>query len=151
MALEVKLDHTDRKILGLLQENGRLSYAEIGRQVGLSLPAAAERVRRLESAGIITGYHAAIDPAKIGFPITVFIQVQVPVEQYPAFKAFVENLPEVVECHHVTGNEAFILKAILVAFEKLEALVAQLSRYGQTTSSVVMSSLVTQQMNPLLG
>jgi Lrp/AsnC family leucine-responsive transcriptional regulator len=142
VTFETKLDHVDWQILELLQQNARLSYAEIGRRVGLSSPAAAERVRRVEEAGIIQGYHARINPAKIGRPVMVFIQARVPVERYAPFKDLVSGLSEIVECHHVTGNEAFILKAVLKSIAYLEPLVTQLSQYGQTTTSIVMSTQV---------
>ena len=135
-----RLDHVDWQILTLLQENARLSYADIGRQVGLSLPAAAERIRRLEEAGIIEGYYARIDPEKIGLSVTAFIRVSVPVEKYPQFTALVGNLAEVSECHHVTGVEAFVLKVGVTSISHLEALLQRLSQYGQTTTSIVMSS-----------
>ncbi len=148
MTLEKELDSVDWQILVLLQENARLSYAEIGRRVGLSLPAVAERVRRLEEGGIIEGYQATINLSQIGLPVTVFIQMRVPVEKYPPFKRLVKGLMEVVECHHVTGDEAFILKVVLKSMAHLEAMVEQLSQYGQTTSAVVMSSPVTNRIIP---
>ena len=142
MALDDKkqLDHIDWQILELLQDNARLSYAEIGRRVGLSLPAAAERVRRLEEAGIIEGYHTQINPEKLGLSVTAFIRVSVPVEKYPQFTALVCNLAEVLECHHVTGIEAFVMRVVVTSISHLESLVTQLSQYGQTTTSIVMSS-----------
>jgi Lrp/AsnC family leucine-responsive transcriptional regulator len=142
MALDDKkqLDHIDWQILELLQENARLSYAEIGRRVGLSLPAAAERVRRLEETGIIEGYHTQINPEKLGLSVTAFIRVSVPVEKYPQFTALVRNLAEVLECHHVTGVEAFVMRVVVTSISHLESLVTQLSQYGQTTTSIVMSS-----------
>ena len=146
MTLAKKLDAVDWQILELLQHNARLSYAEIGRRVGLSLPAAAERVRRLEEAGVIEGYQARINLDKIGLPVTVFIQVRVPVDLYPDFKELVNGLGEVVECHHVTGEEAFILKVVLKSISHLEPLVAQLSQYGQTTSSIVMSTYIENRI-----
>jgi Lrp/AsnC family leucine-responsive transcriptional regulator len=147
MNLENKrLDQTDWKILQLLQENARISYTEIGRQVGLSLPAAAERVRRLEEGGIIEGYHAQINPEKIGLSVVAFIQVHVPVEKYPQFTALVADLSEVIEGYHVTGVEAFVLKVMLASISDLEALVNKLSRYGQTTTSIVLSTPLKRRM-----
>ena len=147
MALDYKkLDHVDWQILTLLQKNARLSYADIGRQVGLSLPAAGERVRRLEEAGIIEGYYAKINRAKIGLPVMAFIRIAVSVDKYPQFTALVKDLTEIVECHHVTGAEAFVMKVTVSSIIHLESLVGQISQYGQTTTSIVMSSPLTRRV-----
>jgi Lrp/AsnC family leucine-responsive transcriptional regulator len=141
VAFEKELDTIDWQILGLLQKEGRLKYAEIGQRVGLSSPAAAERVRRLEEAGIIEGYRAVINLPKIGLPLTVFIRMSVPVEKYPQFKQAVARLPGILECCHIAGAESFMLKAALESVSSLEALIEQLSRYGQTATAIVMSTL----------
>ena len=141
MAFEKEPDAIDWQILQLLQKEGRLKYAELGQRVGLSAPAAAERVRRLEEAGIIEGYQANINLAKIGRPLTVFIRISVPVEKYPAFKQAVAQLPGLLEGHHIAGAESFLLKAALESVAHLEPLIEALSRYGQTTTSIVMSTL----------
>jgi len=146
MPLDKKaLDKTDWQILTLLQENARLSYAEIGRRVGLSLPAAAERIRRMEEAEIIEGYYAKIKPEAIGLNISAFIRAFVPAEKYPQFTSLVSSLSEVLECHHVTGEEAFVLKIAVTSIPHLEQVVAQLSQYGQTSASIVMSSPITRR------
>jgi Lrp/AsnC family leucine-responsive transcriptional regulator len=146
MMLDYKLDLIDRQILQLLQENGRTPYAEIGRVVHLSAPAAAERIRRMEEAGLIEGYHARINPAKVGLHVLAFIRVSVPREKYPKFTVLVNQLTQVSECHHVTGVEAFILKVAVASVEELEALVGQLGQYGDTMTSVVMSSPVRRRV-----
>ncbi|MBN1218064.1 MAG: Lrp/AsnC family transcriptional regulator [Anaerolineae bacterium] len=147
MTLERKpLDSVDWQILRLLQENARLTYAETGRQVGLSPPAVAERVHRLEEAGIIEGYHARLNPQKIGLAVMAFIRVNVPAEKYPPFIALAADLGEVLECHHVTGTEAFVLKVVVTSTAHLETVVGKLSRYGQTTTSIVMSSPLRQRI-----
>ncbi|MEM7803103.1 MAG: Lrp/AsnC family transcriptional regulator, partial [Chloroflexota bacterium] len=118
--LDNKLDPTDKKILALLLENGRLSFAEIGRQVGLSLPAASERVRRLEDAGYISGYQAKLNFKKLGYPITVFIQLMIPPQRYEWLSNEISNTPEIIEAHHVAGELSCILKLRLDGLEKLE-------------------------------
>ena len=145
MTLDYKLDPVDWHILQLLQENGRSSYAEIGRTVGLSAPAVAERVHRMEEAELIEGYHAQINPAKVGLPVMAFIRVGVSREKYSKFTVLVNQLTPVIECHHVTGVEAFILKVAVASVEELEALVGQLDNYGNTMTSVVMSSPVKRR------
>jgi Lrp/AsnC family leucine-responsive transcriptional regulator len=145
MALDYKLDPVDWHILQLLQENGRSSYAEIGRTVGLSAPAVAERVRRMEEAGVIEGYHAQLNPVKAGLPVMAFIRASVPRGKYPKFTVMVNQLASVIECHHVTGVEAFILKVAVPSVEELEILVEELGKYGDTMTSVVMSSPVKRR------
>jgi Lrp/AsnC family leucine-responsive transcriptional regulator len=148
MTLETKrlLDEVGWRLLQELQANARLSFAELGRRVGLSLPAVAERVRRMEEIGIITGYHAEVSLPKVGLPIIVFIRMNVPRDHYPAFTTLIHNLPEVLECHHLSGSDAFILKVALTSIPHLEALINQLSEHGQTTTSVVLSSPVVRRI-----
>lgn len=147
MGLDSKklLDKVGWRLLEALQEDARLSFAELGRRVGLSLPAVAERVRRLEEAGLITGYHGQVNPAKLGLPITAFIRQNVAPERYPTFIALISDLPEVIECHHLSGGDSFILKVITASIPHLEALIAQLRVHGQTTTSIVLSSPVTRR------
>src|ERR1017187_9646582 len=97
------LDETNWKIIGELQQNGRVSFAELGRRVGLTLPAVAERVRKMEDAGIITGVHAEIDPAKIGLPIVALIRISVVGDVLARLNKTVRDMPEVLECYRGTG------------------------------------------------
>ncbi len=147
MALDSKklLDSIGWQLLIALQENARLSFAELGRRVNLSLPAVAERVRRLEEAGIISGYRADINTKKIGLPVTAFIRLHTSHTQYPAFLSMVEKQPEVVECHHLAGVDSFLIKVVVADVEHLETLIGGLSTFGQTTTSIVLSSPVTRQ------
>jgi Lrp/AsnC family leucine-responsive transcriptional regulator len=140
------LDEVGWQIVGALQEDGRLSFAELGRRVGLSLPAAAERVRRLEEAGIITGYRAEVNLAKIGLTIMAFIRMYTPREHYPALIALLKRLPQALECHHLTGSESFIIKIAVSSMADLESLIGQLSAYGQTTTSIVLSSSLSKKV-----
>lgn len=137
------LDHVGWQILLALQQDARLSFTELGRQVGLSLPAVAERVRRMEEAGIITGYRAEIDARKIGLTMTAFIRLSTTGSQYPALIELVQQLPEVMECHHLTGADSFIMKVVVVSIAHLESLITRVSSYGPTTTSIALSSPVT--------
>lgn len=134
------LDQVGWQIILALQQDARLSFAELGRRVGLSLPAVAERVRRLEEAGIITGYRAEIDPGKIGLTMTVFIRLSTTGSQYPALIELIQQLPEVMECHHLTGADSFIMKVVVGSIAHLEKLITRLSTFGPTTTSIVLSS-----------
>ena len=140
MILEHKLDEIDRKILGLLLENGSLSFAEIGRRVGLSLPAASERVRRLEEAGIISGYQANINFNRLGYGIIVFVQLTIPATSYEKMKQTLSAIPELVEAHHVAGDLSFLLKFRLASLEDLEPILIKLNRQGQSSSIIVLST-----------
>ncbi len=137
------MDDIARAILTHLQEDARITYAELGRLVGLSAPAVAERVRRLEEAGIITGYHAHVDLEKAGRGMVAFIRVTSPVELGRQLSALVREIPEVLEFHHVTGGEGFIMKVAVGSVSHLEHVIGQLLPYGQTISSIVLSSPVT--------
>jgi Lrp/AsnC family leucine-responsive transcriptional regulator len=143
---EKALDMTSWEILRALQADARLSFSELGRRVGLSAPAVAERVRKLEEAGIIVGYHAQVCPEKIGYHLMAFIRMATTSEQCPIVSAFVARLPEVLECHRVTGSDSFVLKVIVSSVAHLEALIDRLMPYGQLTTSVVLSSPVTSRV-----
>jgi Lrp/AsnC family leucine-responsive transcriptional regulator len=148
MALESKksIDDVGWQLLQALQEDARLSFAELGRRVGLSLPAVAERVRRLEEAGIISGYHTEVNLPQAGLPIMAFIRINVPGERYPQIIALARDLPEILECHHLSGSDSFILKVVAASIPHLEVLITRLSSYGQTTTSIVLSSPVTKRV-----
>jgi Lrp/AsnC family leucine-responsive transcriptional regulator len=142
LQLDKILDPVGRKLLQAVQENARLSFSELGRRVGLSAPAAAERLRKLEELEIITGYHAEINPASLGYSVTAFIRLTTTTAQYPRVLELAQRLPEIRECHHVTGSEAFILKVLATSIPHLESIIAQLSAFGATSTSIVLSSPV---------
>lgn len=139
------LDNVNWQILQALQENARLSFVELGKRIGLTPPAVAERVRKLEEVGIITGYRAHVDLAQLGFSLLVFIRLVTSASQYEQVLDLARTLPEVLECHHITGGEAFIIKAVVTSVQHLEQLIGQFSPYGQTISSVVLSSPVVKE------
>jgi Lrp/AsnC family transcriptional regulator, leucine-responsive regulatory protein len=142
---EKLLDEIGWKILQELQENARLSFAELGRRVGLSIPAVTERVRRMEDAGIITGYHADIDPEKVGLPITAFIRMNIVGDMTPRLTALLKELPEISECHRGTGGDSFIMKVNVASVHHLERLIDRLLPFGTTTTSIVLSSPVAKR------
>ena len=108
------LDRTDLKILDLLQKNGRLTMTELAHQVGLSATPCTERVRRLEREGVITGYHARVDPRALGRPLLVFVELKLAAKSNDAFERVKKELafvPEVMECHLVSGDFDYLIKA----------------------------------------
>jgi Lrp/AsnC family leucine-responsive transcriptional regulator len=151
MAIEssVLLDATGRKLLSSLQENARLSYAELGRRIGLSPAATAERLKRLEEAGVITGYRVEIDREALGLPILAIIRMSCDGARYRPFLKAVKGFQNVVECHHVAGGDAFILKVVAHSVEELEGLVEKFLEHGVPTTSVVFSSPVVRRSLPL--
>jgi Lrp/AsnC family transcriptional regulator, leucine-responsive regulatory protein len=149
MTLETEklLDSTGWLLLQALQQDARLSYTELGQRVGLSAPAVAERVRRMEDAGIISGYHAEINRSKIGFPITAIIRLSdFPGERCAHFTALAQEIPEVLECYRVTGSDSLIIKVMASSVEHLESLIDRLSSHGQLTTSMVLSAPVTRRV-----
>src|SRR5215469_742713 len=143
----IELDAIAWKILESLQRNARLTSAELGRKVGLSTPAVAERVHRLEEAGIITGYHAAVNAAKIGAPIRILMRLTIPGGdlQISRTVAVIRELPEIRRCHRVTGSESFVMEADVVSIRHMEALIDRLSALGATSTSTVLSSPVERR------
>jgi Lrp/AsnC family leucine-responsive transcriptional regulator len=141
----VLLDATNRRILAELQADARLSLAELGRRVGLSSPAVADRVQRLERDGVITGYRAEVDPRKVGYELGVVIRIRPAPRQIPKVARLAPTIPEIVECHRITGDDCFIMKAHVRSVEHLEEIIDQLNVYGQTTTSLVQSSPVPRR------
>lgn len=139
------LDATGWRILLALEEDARLSYSELGRRVGLSAPAAAERVRRMEDAGIIRGYRLDVGLEALGLAVSALIRLSAPEEKCPGLKAFVVTLPEVLECHHVTGSDSFVLRVAAASVGHLEAVIEALGRWGTPTTSVILSSPVSRR------
>ena len=145
------IDDIAKKLLDELQKDARVSYAELGRRVGLSPSATAERLRHLEEAGVIRGYRADIDPAYFGLRVLAVIRMVCDGEQYRRFLAFLEACEEVRECHHVTGSDALMIKVLVGSIEELEQLVMKFLRYGVPTTSIVLSTPLTRTHYHLLG
>jgi Lrp/AsnC family leucine-responsive transcriptional regulator len=139
------LDVIGRKILVELQENARIPFTELGKRVGLSTPAVMDRVRRLEDLGVIAGYRAEVNFATLGYPIVAFIAVNVVGDFLPRMSKLAKSIPEILECHRVTGSNSFIMKVIAGSVEELEKTIDRLTPYVATTTSLVLSSLVTRR------
>ena len=147
MAIEssVLLDEIGRNLLMALQEDARLSYAELGRRIGLSPAATAERLRRLEEAGIITGYRVEIDREAIGLPVLAIVRLSCDGVKYRPFLKAVQTMERGIECHHVAGGDAFILKVVAESVEELGRVVEKLLDFGVPTTSIAFSSPVARR------
>jgi len=140
------IDDIDRKVLTELQQDARVSYAELGRRVGLTTPAVIERVRKLEDAGVITGYRAEIDTSKVGLPITAFVRMSITGVDYSHIIEVAEQSNEVLECHRGTGGDSFIMKVAVSSVEHLQQIIDKLTPYGITTTAIVLSSPVKRRV-----
>jgi Lrp/AsnC family leucine-responsive transcriptional regulator len=136
------LDDVDLRLIGELQGDARLSFAELGRRVDLSAPAVAERLGRLEESGVITGYRAEVDPRALGFTLGVIIRIRPAPRELRKVAELAQRTPEVVECHRITGEDCFFMKAYVRDVEHLEEVIDQFVIYGQTTSSIMQTSPV---------
>jgi Lrp/AsnC family leucine-responsive transcriptional regulator len=142
------LDEIDRRIVGELVADGRLPMAELGRRVSLSPPAVADRVQRLERAGVITGYHARVDPRALGYPVAAVVRVAPASGQLQRIRDVAQGTPEVTECHRITGEDCFLLKLHLRSLDDLEGVLDRFTPYGRTTTSLVHSSPVENRSLP---
>jgi Lrp/AsnC family transcriptional regulator, leucine-responsive regulatory protein len=145
LAMERLLDPIGWRILAELQQDARIQFAELGRRVGLSNPAVIERVRRMEEAGIITGYRAEIDHRKVGIPVCAFIRVRVVGNVIPRVISVAKEMSEIYECHRIAGEDTFLLKVYVPTSEALEKIVDKLTPYVATTTMLVFSSPVTRR------
>jgi len=143
---EKLLDAVGREIVKILQEDARMSFNELGRRVGLSSPAVAERVRRLEQAGVIRGYRALIDPMKVGYSIMAFIRLNSSVAHLARADEVAKSLPEVLECHHLTGTDGVIIKVVVESVSELETVVTKFADCGISTTSIALSSPITDRL-----
>src|ERR671914_930500 len=142
MATNSLLDDTNRLLIAELQRDARLSIAELGRRVGLSSPAVAERLQRLEQSGTIKGYHARVDPRALGLPLGAIIRVRPSPGQIQNVAELARRTPEVVECQRVTGDDCYIMRAHLRDVLHLEEVIDRFTVLGQTTTSIMQSSPV---------
>ncbi|HET8905434.1 MAG TPA: Lrp/AsnC family transcriptional regulator [Ktedonobacterales bacterium] len=137
---EKLLDETGWAMLCALQENARISYADLGRKVGLTPPAVADRIRRLEAAGIITGYHATVNPAKLGLGLTAIIRFKGANVTSERIIDVVKRCPEIVECHDLTGDDCMSLTVVVASVSHLQSVIARLMPFGASNTSIVLAS-----------
>ena len=143
------LDEVNRSLLSELHEDPRMTMSALARRVGMSAPAVTERVQRLERAGVITGYRLEVDPAALGLPVTAFARVRPSPGQLPRVAELARSLPEVTECHRITGEDCFLIKVHGASVADLEAVLDRFLSFGQTVTSIVVSTPVPPRPLPI--
>jgi Lrp/AsnC family transcriptional regulator, leucine-responsive regulatory protein len=148
---ELVLDAKNVKLLRLLTDDPRLGIAELARAIGMSAPAVRERLQRLEEAGIIQGYRIDIDPRALGYPIAAILRVRPMPGKLSKIAELAQQMPQIVECHRITGEDCFLMKLYLEDLDGLDAILDRFLAYGQTTTSLIQSSPVPPRALPLPG
>jgi Lrp/AsnC family leucine-responsive transcriptional regulator len=140
--METSLDPTDCELLSIVQEDARLSFREVGRRIGMSPPAVAERIRKLENAGVITGYSARVERSVLGQDIGAFLRLTASDLDFRRVTGLCGSLDAVVECHHVTGDDSFFIRVAVHSIAELEDVISRFRKIGDVRSSLVLSSPV---------
>ena len=143
------LDDVNRRLLAELHENPRITMSALARRVEMSSPAVTERVQRMEQAGVIVGYRMEVNPAALGLPVTAFARIRPAAGQLPKIAELAASLPEVTECHRITGEDCFLVKVHAPAIEDLEEVLDRFLLYGQTITSIVVASPVPPRALPV--
>ena len=143
-----QLDSIDHRIINELSTDGRVSFAELGRRTNLSSPAVTERVKRLEQAGVITGYRAEVDPRALGYQLTAIVRVKPAVRQLTKIAELAAEIREVEECLRITGEDCFYIKLHLGSIEELPSILDRFLLYGETTTSIVNATPVARRDPP---
>ncbi|PKP25337.1 MAG: ArsR family transcriptional regulator [Bacteroidetes bacterium HGW-Bacteroidetes-2] len=146
--MESKIDNLNWELLGLLQLNARMSMTELGRKVGLTAPAVAERIKKMEDLGIICGYYTKLSYLKTGHQLKAIITLKVFMGRLMPFLDKVTDLKEVINCYRITGNENIIMEVVLRNQEHLEKFIDQLISYGETKTHIVLSNKVENAAIP---
>ena len=139
---EALRDARNVKLLRLLRDDPRISISELARRIGMSAPAVRERIQRLEESGVIQGTQMALDPKALGYPIAAFVRVRPMPGKLPKIAELARKMPQVTECHRITGEDCFFMKAHVRSIGHLEELIDRFIPYGQTTTSIIQSSPV---------
>jgi Lrp/AsnC family leucine-responsive transcriptional regulator len=143
------LDPINLRVLDELVAEGRIAMAELGRRVGLSAPAVAERVQRLERAGVIAGYRAELDPRALGFPVSAVVRIRPAPGQLQRIPEVARETPEVAECHRITGDDCYLIRLHLRSIDDLEDVLDRFTPFGLTTTSIIHSTPVPTRGPPL--
>lgn len=145
----ILLDQVNRSLLRELAAEPRITMSALARRVGMSAPAVSERIQRLERAGVITGYRVDISPAALGLPVTAFVRIRPTAGQLPRIAQLARETPEISECHRISGEDCFLIKMHAATIEDLEKTLDCFLTYGQTISSIVVSTPVPPRGLPI--
>ena len=141
--METKIDELNRKILKHLQQNSRASFSSIGRAIGLTPPAVAERVKKMEDLGILEGYKARVNHFKLGYQLRAIVTIKAFMGKLKPFLEIVKSMNEVVNCYRITGNENIIMEVVLQDQLHLEKFIDKLIQYGETRTHIILSDIVS--------
>ena len=139
----MKLDVLNKKIVSMLQANARISFVNIAKSVGLTPPAVADRVKKMEDEGVILGYHAAISHVKTGYQLQAIVMVRAFVGKLKPFLNLVKTLEEVVNCYRITGNENIVMEVVFKDQQHMEKFIDLLIQYGETRTHIVLSNIIS--------
>jgi len=142
-------DARNLELIRLLQQDPRASISELARRITMSAPAVKERLTRLEEAGVIRGYTLDLDPGALGWPITAYVRIRPMPGQLTKIAELAASIPQVAECHRISGEDCFILKVYLASIESMDGILDRFLTYGQTTTSLVQSTPVPLRQPPL--
>ena len=148
-SISQEIDAVNIRVLEELQRDPRLTMSELGRRIGMSSPAVTERVRRLEEAGVIQGYRLELNPTALGLPIAAYVRIRPNPGQLSKIIELAQQIPEVVECHRVTGEDCFVLKIYIPAIDQLDRLLDSFLLYGSTTTTIIQATPVPLRPPPL--
>ncbi len=144
-----RLDRVDERILAALVENARVSVAELARALGMSSPSIAERVKRLEEGGVITGYAVNLSPDAIGLPISAWLRIRPVPGALQKVAEIIQSIPEIVECDRITGEDCFLARTHVKSVADLERVIDRIIPHAMTNTSIIQSSPVKRRMPPL--
>ncbi len=139
----MKMDDISWKIVKILQENSRSSLKDIAKETGLSSPSVAERIQKMDDAGIIERYTAKLNMERIGYPLGVYISIKIRFGQVERFEEYIGKVPEICECHKLTGHDCMLMKGYVKDPKHLEHLNARLAVYGELTTSLILNSIIS--------
>ena len=146
---QIELDDVNRQLLRELQADPRITMSALARRVGMSAPAVTERVQRLERSGVIAGYRVDIDPAALGMPVAAYGRIRPVPGQLPKIAALAKRMPEVSECHRITGEVCFLVKVHAPTIDGLEQILDQFLVHGNTVTSIIVASPVPPRALPV--
>jgi len=145
----MKVDKINGQILELLQENARISLKELSEKVRLSSPTVADRIQKLESAGIINGYGAQLNMDALGYSLGVYITIKIRFGQIQKFEEFIQTVPEIYECHKLTGHDCMLMRGYVKNPKHLENLNARLTTFGELTTSLILKSIIERKRHDI--